>query len=498
MPMDSMPPQTPPDQQSYMAQNACTSDAVWRSDAVGSGLLLPSGTPVLREHLRPPGFNWPVGDGVLPDVRAYSQGTRVWCSHGPDDIFDTAVFKQKIYVDGLGGNDANDGLSWSKRKRTYTAAVAAAVASGTATDILLYAPGGPYGRNAGWTNGLATAPTAPICVQGLNGVAQVGAFDALTFTKTAGKTYTYQVNRAAAFSAVNPAIRGNPRKLDIGDLDGLMREYVWVAGADEATSIALVDATEGSWWTNGTTCYIHPHGHDVASNETVRLFLGATGAAFSGNQDVMLRNIAFMGGNIGALRIMGGTTNRVVVDRCSFLYSAISLNHGTSGNANGIRYTGGGLLAVFNSLGARNGSDFINGHSEGAALPRILVVNAHGVSNGIGANTSVQGASVHDGASIIDIGSTHQRNAGASWGHINAGTHAWGVGLNCGFSIGDQAAGGNQRWAGYGVWDGAAKMWLDSCTDAGCEVGVYAADGATAFLRNHRGTGLRLGDIRSY
>lgn len=447
-------------------------------------------------HLAPSGFEWP---SWLPKISARSQGDRFECSHSSEDLIDPDRFTQTMFVDARangGGNDANSGTSWSNRKSSVGNARRAAHASGVATRMLLWADGSnqPYSRFKSFADDSSEAVSSvPLMIEAMDGRVETGNFDILAWSKTAGYTYVHETARNNSFRVTNP---------QYPDILGARRhkEYVWVSGADLAASLALVDATEGSWYTDGTKVYTHPHGHESASNFNTRVYLSTPGLGWNCNQDLFLRGIDFEGGVYGNVRIQGGSTNRVVVDDCTFRYACSGNTYGGSASViDAAQILGVGLFAAFNSQFDMASKDGVNLHAQGAVVPSGLLVNCSATKNGLSPSQSNNGFTCHDGVKAISIGCTWTGNRGTNSGHVSDGTQVWSVGDVAGASAGDIPTGGGINYGGFGVWSGAAKMWLDSCEDVGCEIGVYGGSGGAAiYLRNHRGTGKRAGNISMY
>lgn len=326
----------------------------------------------------------------------------------------------------------------------------------------------------------------------MGGRVQAGTFDDLTWALSSGQTYTYEATRSGALRAFNPSILTK---------EGLYAEYKW------QSSIANVEANLGSWYTDGTKVYVRPHINNGAPDlNTARVYINDIGQGLRGNFDVLIRGIDMEGGSTGPFNFANGSTNRVVLDDCTLRYSAKSNTYsGGTAVIDGAQILGCGLFAAFHTTCDANGKDGFNLHASGGVIPSGLFVNCRGFGNGLSPATSSNGLTAHDGVKVISIGGDWRGNAGTNSGHVSSGTQVWSVGDIAGASLGDVPLGGTINWAGFATWqsaggDGAGTMWLDSCTDVGCETGIYTdtGNGAAIYIRNHRGTGQRVGNVVAY
>lgn len=446
-------------------------------------------------HGQPSGFDWPAW---LPNIKAVRYGRRFECSHGPEDLIDFDRFTRTMYVDSRatgGGADANSGTSWANRKSSLGNAARAARASGIPTRILLWSDGGDqdYSRFKSIVDdSLERTGDVPLVIEAMDGRVKTGNYDILAWSKTAGYTNVDEAARTNSFRAANPLYP------DI--VSGIYKEYVWVSGADLAASLALVDATEGSWYTDGAKVYVHAHGHERAHNRNVRVYLSTPGLSWGGNSDLFIRGFDFEGGVSGNIRIRGGSTNKVILDDCTLRFAASGNTYnGSASVIDAAQILGVGLFAAFNSRFDTASKDGVNLHAEGPVIPSGLLVNCSATKNGLSPSQSNNGFTCHDGVKAISIGCTWTGNRGTNSGHVSDGTQVWSVGDTAGASAGDIPTGGGINYGGFGVWSGAAKMWLDSCRDVGAEIGVYGGSGdAAIYLRNHKGTGKRVGNVQSY
>lgn len=460
------------------ASNGLITSRKLRNANDGTGVFQNGKINPISIHTPPTGFDVPP---PLSGIYAYRNGASWGCNITPETLIDTSGITNTYYVDASAANDAGSGKSWNYRKRTIAAAMVAAEADGVPTRILLYAPGGPFYRQISICgDGNARTNTHTILIESMNGRAIIGNFDNLTWTLVGGYNKTYSSTRSNAIRAINTEIETR---------DKLPTEYAWV------TSIAAVEAAPGSWYTDGTTTYIHPHGSVAPTLSNAKILLAAArGAEWQSNANLMIRGCDLYGGSSGALKISGGSTNIVVLDDCRVGYGGAS-NVFASGTTvmDSVVVLDVGLFAAFNSMAFCGAKDGFNFHANNSVVPNALLVNCYGIRNGLSPSQSNNGFTCHDGVHGISIGGTWMWNYGNGSGHVGDGTQVWSVGDVAGGSPGDIPTGGSINRGGFGAWSGATKLWLDSCRDICTEIGLYSNDNAALYLRNHRGSGQRAG-----
>ena len=456
-------------------------DLVTAVTSPGGGIEIAGGIQA-GVYLPPEGFSVPP---QLAGIKAFSVGDRFGCNITPESLIDTSTWSNTYYVDNVGGTDANSGLTWALRKKSIGGALRTASASGLPSRVLVWNSGIPYWRQvSAGDDGSDRNSNVPILLEAMNGRVQTGTYDNLTWVKTGGLTNVYQAARSSAYRCVNPSVK---------DSSGIYADYVWVA------STAACDALEGSWYTDNVNVYIHPHNKVVPTLTNARVILHATGFNWSNNQNLVVRGFDFEGGVNGAIRVRNGSTNTVVVDDCTFRYGTAS-NTAAGGETvvDGVQILGCGLFAAFDCRADRNSKDGFNMHANAGVVPSGLFVRCFGTLNGMNPSTSNNGFTTHDGIKSVSIGCDWRGNYGMGSGHISNGTQVWSVGDVSGASMGDPIYAGNLPYGGFGVWLGAAEMWMDSCRDTGAEWGVIRLDTAALHLRNHRGSGQRSAGITAF
>lgn len=433
----------------------------------GDGVYVPS---------RPSAIALPASLSALAPVRA---GGKWLAGVGPSDLIDTSAYTKTYWVDAVGGSDSNTGLSWAQRVQSIWKAMSLASASGLPSRIMVD-PTAPYYRQLSPCGDNSSRNSAQnILLESLGGRVITGTFDNHTWTKTTGRTYVYEVARTNASRVVCTLYR---------DAWGDPLEYAWAA------SVAACDATEGTWYTDGTTTYVHPFGDSVPTLANCKVILhGVKGFEWYGDKNLLVRGFEFLGGADGAFRCDGGSTNTIVIDDCA-------MRHGSQSNtfASGTSYTntvtvlGGALFAAFDSVATDSSIDCWNVHASGGAVPTALLVRARARRAGRGGASSCNLITGHDGTTLISIGGEYQSSYGVGAAFVHAGTKAWLVGDKVGGSYSDVPRGGSGVAASFGAWDSGPTIYLDGCEDWGSEFGVWAEVSGYVYARNHRGSGQRL------
>lgn len=397
----------------------------------------------------------------------------------PSALWDTTAIASAVYVDSAKPNDTGDGLTWATAKQSIEAGILAANALGVATRVIVRA--GIYYR--GISIGKDSAPktlTVPMMIEAAYGRVISGTFDVLTWSKTSGQTNVYQATRSNTQIVANPLIR---------DQNGDYLRYVSVA------SIAACDALPGSFYTDNVTLYVHTHDSSPANNNTVRSYLNVAGADFKTTHNLLVRGIDFEGGNNSPFTCRDGSTNIVIMDNCTAKYGAVNPLSTIAGK-DGVQVLGCKIFAAFDSQSSSNGKDGFNVHAQGAVKPFGLTVRCKGFNNGIvTSSTSNNGVTYHDGCQGVDIGGVWLGSVGANHGHVDNDTKVYAFGSIAGNSDGDAINGGTWDWGGFAMWSGNGKLWLEGCIDVGARIGVYASGGATVYLKNHSGSGIRSGNV---
>jgi len=416
--------------------------------------------------------------GLMPIINL----GRFDCNIKPNDISEISEYTDTVYVNIARTDDAGSGNQWSSAKKYLSSAITAANAKAGPTRIFVMA--GVYPKIAAFGSANAAVfPNKKISIEAVYGRVQTGAFDDLTWAKTGGQVNVYEAARSSAQTAYNPLLT---------DQFGDYLSYTY------QSSIANVDANPGSWYTDNTTVYVHAHDSSPVSNKNARVYYDNYGAYFTTVNDLYIAGFDFEGGK-APLTVTGGTNNKVLTVDCSGKYGAAGARSVMTAR-DGFQILGCKLWAAWDCVASSNSKDGFNVHKEGSTIPFALTVRCKGYNNGtLVSSLSNNGYTLHEGVAGVDIGGEYYYSYGTSSGHVDDDTLVYHYGARVGYTVGDtMRVAGSINYGGYGIFNGNGAMYLDSCEDVGCLVGLYTGLDANIYIRNHTGTGQRVGNITDY
>ncbi|SMQ85055.1 hypothetical protein SAMN05444673_6359 [Bacillus sp. OV166] len=371
---------------------------------------------------------------------------------------------KNVYVSPT-GLSANDGLSESTPCQSLLKAYQ--IAANNDTIIML---DGLYYRGASWQN---QRIQKNLNIKAKNkGKVKVIYGDVLTYTKTAGATNVYQVARSSVSKVVDISF------------DDIGTEYL------VATSIADCDAKEGSWYTDGTTLYVHAIGHGSPDNNKVFALL--KGEHFWANSDTQAVSLYLEG-----FTIYGGFTGNLTVDETNnpisvyaksmiFLYGSAD-----SGKADAVNISGATYAFFQDCIAAYSDKDGFNytAYNDAGVLkdkPKFIEVNCQGFSNGLlnriaGSENTNNGSTAHEGAVGIRINGKYFNNMGSNVCDVQVGTRS----VNLGCMAFDSACTLDSSFAtDFCTQQSGAEMWLDGCVSFGSRYNIYPTSGTTMHVYN--------------
>ena len=400
----------------------------------------------------------------------------------PTDLVDVSTFTDTIYVNINRTDDTGSGNQWSTAKKSLASAITAANAKPNPTRIFVMAGVYPKAFAFGMNNA-AVLPNKKISIEAVYGRVQCGAFDVLTWTKTVGQNNVYEAPRASAQTVYNPSVV---------DQFGDYTAYTY------QTSIVNVDANAGSWFTDNTTVYVHSPNSSPVTNRNARVYYDNFGAYITTTNDLYIAGFDFEGGK-APLTITGGTNNKVVTVDCTGKYGAAGARSVMTGR-DGFQILGCKIWAAWDCQASSNSKDGFNVHKEGSTIPFALTVRCKGYNNGtLTTSLSNNGYTLHEGVAGADVSGEYYYSYGTSSGHVDDDTLVYHYKTRVGYTVGDtMRSSGSINYGGFGVWNGNGKMYLDSCEDVGCLVGLYTDGTGEIYTRNHKGTGQRNGNIFTF
>lgn len=354
--------------------------------------------------------------------------------------FDVADFMltggKTIYVHSVNGLSTNDGLTVDTPRNSVQSALS--IANDGDTIIILDKKDSVLGRTNGWiSDGYITKNVNIIATNEI--IVFFG--DVLTYTKTAGFTNVYE------------SARSNVER--VADFNGEPNDYIKV------NSIAECDSSPGSWYTNGTTLYVHRFGGKIPNNKILGLLNG--GAALrpvsTRNVKFYVENITFVGG-ASVLRFIGTDTytdGEVYAKNCKFLFPITTNDSVLVQNAKSAFFQ--------NCIAAYSRKDGFNYAATGAGKkPDFIEVNCQAYANGdnvINSSTpdTYNGSTAHVGCRGIRVNGAYYENVGGNVTDVHEGTKS--VNLGC-LAFGSRAT-QNTYNQGFSNQQSGTEMWIEGC-----------------------------------
>jgi hypothetical protein len=439
----------------------------------------------------PTGFTLPT---VFSGLKVYKNGNDYSTNIRPIDLIDTSTIANVLHVDIETGVDTNSGSTWGTAVKSVWRAIELALAPSLGVDTRIFIKGGTYPRENSFlkNNVRWNMKDIKITFEAKYGRALIGAFSNNTWTLEGGQTNVYTSTVTDAVIAVNPSLLTNKISLESRCRQGYT-QYLNV------TSIAEVEATEGSLWVNGTSVYVHPHGSVPATNLNTRVYEHKELLGMSSAGEIFMRNIDTEGGRLGA--VYQGDENtfsgKLVTDNTSHRY-CIGGSFASPTAWNTFTLQDFQLQAFFDTDASYGSADGFTVKGSGSNQNcSIMAVNC--VSNYGGLLTqrapsgnkpsSVNGFTGHNGLTGISVGGEYVGCAGTPIALVNDNTLAWVLGATIGDSEGDLINGKSILTGGASAADANCKLWLDSCKALGCDRELTSESGAEILLRNHTGSG---------
>lgn len=319
-----------------------------------------------------------------------------------------------IYVNNDTGVDTNDGLSEGAAIKTLTKAIDNAIAS-AGTQIVIKVMGSYLFDRFEIPTTVRNISNKRVTITTLNpnDIYYVGCAEGLTYTLESGKTYTYKAARTnvsgvADFTSANR------------DVFNIPRPYIKKASVDE------VEALPGSYYTDGTTVWIHTLTGAAPSGGNVVALVNVHCLEFNlSNATLVIKNAhIYNGGRYQGLFVYGNKAS-------TFIHSNVAIYHSNhwdefTDEGNGLATSDLGLTLGFNSISAYNNRDGFNYHysSIPAAQRRSCLAfeyNCIAYKSGVNSAQSNNNATTcHEGASVLRVGSIGYKTKGPICSDVNA------------------------------------------------------------------------------
>lgn len=391
----------------------------------------------------------PTGYPYTPPFRINRAGSVVTEDFNPDDYL---VPSSVTYYFSNSGNDANDGLSAEQPKKKISTVIAALNAAPPA-GATFYLAAGKYSGTDGFSTTSMQFNCNVICPTGR---AEFSFRDAVTWTKTGGRTNVYQ----SATTRTTPAV------IDLASTDsyGIAKRLQVVA------DLATCDATPGSVLTVSTTLYVHTHDSRAADADILAFSTSISAWTQSNSKQFFLKNIDFWG-YLQPVLIGGSAAARFVFDGCTFCYSYAAKN----GFETSTSVHADTLTIMHNCTAAYNSYDGFGYRGAHKAIE----IDCKGVYNGfVGTNDADNGSTAHENVTTLRINGIYRYNGDRNVHDVN-NTYNWLIGCKAGNAqngSADHYMSGNFLAGIQGTSSDDPHTWLEACESLGgsaADIGAY-------------------------
>ena len=258
-------------------------------------------------------------------------------------------------------------------------------------------------------------------------------------------------------------------------------------------NLAAVQSTPGTYWLNTSTYVLYVHTADSrAPDADIHVYDGWSTpgyfADFPGSPAatvLYLEDVQFFGGAAPVALTQTSTTLATVstFNRCVFKYASANYVLNTSGNFDQV---------LIDCVGGNGHGDIVSYNQYGSGPPpRGVEISCVFRSAGILRNGSLanQCTTAHTGSQVLRVNGAYYGAESDQVADVQAGTQSWNLGCIAG--PGGPVTPFAAFRAGNGV--GAAKMWLDGCTNIGMVHNVASDVGCTVYTRDLTGSGTNTG-----
>jgi hypothetical protein len=363
------------------------------------------------------------------------------------------------YVDSDNGADTNAGTSTSVPFKTVTKAYTTC-ASGDTINIISAA--GSILDRGKWLSGTNIEKSVNIIA---NNPVTVFCGDVLTYTKTDTYNYVY----GAARTNVGKVVDINYDKPIL---------YTNVA------NISACDGLAGSWYSDGTTLYVHTLDNSIPNSKILNILNIATAMVeslcTSRNVKIYLENLTIYGGSAGVVTVANNTSYpypEFYAKNCKFLHPTLVTGQNVV-NMIGVKYA-----FLQNCEAAFGKADGFNYHAANGGITKFIEVNCIGHDNGVNAglasDNTFNGSTCHDGIKGIRVNCVYYNNVGANVADVMVGTQT----LNFGCLSYDSASPSDTNNS-FSAQQSGAEMWMIGCQAFGCTWDIYGMTNTTVHLWN--------------
>jgi len=443
----------------------------------------------------PSGFRW-----ASPPINLRRQGNSILTDFDITSIIPAITVT--YYVDPVNGLDANAGTSRGAALQN----LATALAKVDADQIRIINLTGDYiaRTTRGWNNVQPTRSLSVIVEGGYRFISvQCASSVAVTWSVNGTYSNVYQTTISSANSA-NVTDLKTSSFVQYQDVNGLLQTAPYSRLYDtyqQVSSLALVAATPGSWFNDGTNTYVNPRDGRNLVGDT---FMQPTGSSNNGrfpsvnNLTLYVQGIDFVGGRPWYSFMLSTVTGTVAAfNNCSFQ---------GAGGANGLNIASFQTVYCYRCFAGANYADGFNYHSNESdgttpnTSPSFIEIECVAYGNGTTGSAAVSdnASTCHDFANGIRLNGIYINSDDRVLADTNS-AHTWNLGCYVGQA--KQVGGGKESVSSIGT---ASKMWCDSLQVLdGANQKWIATSGATLSAYNcgnvgNATTGEAVGTIKSY
>lgn len=359
-----------------------------------------------------------------------------------------------IYCSISRGNDTTGTGAYATPYKGIKKALTMAAAAAT-DNVTIYVEPGFYDRTYGWQG---TVCAKNVNLIALGHVVSSVSYEPLVWSAdtTAGVYLATRSAVAGVFDKANPTNLGIYSRLAI------------------AASLADCRATKGTYYTDGTTLYVHRVDEVSPTAANTLVTAQTTGAVVSNSVRYYIEGVIFEGaGTNGAFYnnyAAGQTAGEIIFNRCTFRYAF----------SNGLSSTGSRLCISYQCSAYGNDYDGFNHHvgSANGVFPTVVEIECSSFANGNLSDTAYNdnGFTVHESCTALRVACRAAYNVGPQFADIDA-SKVWNLGCIAGQSL---AADGPQK-SGFQALH-TCTMYLDGCVDEGINSYSFYANTPTGVV----------------
>lgn len=392
--------------------------------------------------------------------------------------FDFAAYKTgtKIYV-SMSGNDTTGTGAAATPYRTLTKALTEASAGAASSYCIIITDVDQLLRDEIGFTGTLTGKTVAVVSQVTGGTIIGTNASTYSWTLTASPG-VYSVARSGVTAVVDTLVR---------DRNGVPVPLL------KKTTLAQCQATRGSWYTDGTTLYVHRRDQLAPTTSSTAVDIGVTAfdPVLAGGAKLYLQNLIFLGrANGNGFRCRGdvaGTTETCVVKDCRFVGST---GNGYMSQQLAKTY----LFDCFSAYGQLDGFNYsYDGMTWATVRANTLVVEFNceayhlGIETpGAGSNNASTG---HGGVNVLRVGHKGRENVGATVIDVN-GCRSVLYGCKVATPVlADGTPGGTGTTSYTFSSDSSAQAgeaWLYDCAADDSDIALNVGSNTTAHLARFR------------